>query len=709
MKIAVKLSCALFCMAMLYQIYAKQIDLNDSRVDLPWKEFKGILDKVSEPVNRPLPDSLLPSTEYLITSAVINGKVINRKAARFTVKVNIHIPQSASLKTNGWISVPIGSNQSRNSEKGVLEKAELDGIQIPLRSSEDSLSVLISKQGNHNLILSYYCQVINEEGNYKIAVSIPRAASAQLDFEVPQIHADLWVNGLKRPVQLSKNGTVFSSVVSLEEELLLRYSQIGEEFTDDDNGNQIAPKSFATSGLLVTIKENRINYQYRVDYQIWHQKRNLFSIEIPESLQIENVQGTGISEWKVEKAGKATHLRVYTTFSPERNYTINVEFNQKLKTAESQIQIPVLKVIDCNRANGYISITASEAIEVLAEDNQENLSEVEPDEIPGWLRLQNNALMQFKFTHTLYLLNLQIKRHTDVPVLVAIADEALLTGVMTEEGYSLVKYRYFIRNNHKQYLRVSMPQDWALWSALIDGEAVMPASSNTGNGILIPLKKLSKTDDGAGFTLELVYWNQQQKFQSRGKYRFEIPVIDINCQKMYGEIYLPERYQYSGFSGPVQLVKSYSNRYISDSDNRYAPVSQKQFQNIAKGLPVEIEIPKTGKPLRFTKGLTIAGEKSGLVCKYTVQNSWIRYCFGFMLWLLLPGITFLSVLSILKNRTKKGIIIKSTGTLFGLIMISIVSKLFSLSPPPISAAVFIGVLFAVLAYTGSRDRRVVTK
>ena len=228
--------------------------------------------------------------------------------------------------------------------------------------------------------------------------------------------------------------------------------------------------------------------------------------------------------------------------------------------------------------------------------------------------------MQFKFTHTLYLLNLQIKRHTDVPVLVAIADEALLTGVMTEEGYSLVKYRYFIRNNHKQYLRVSMPQDWALWSALIDGEAVMPASSNTGNGILIPLKKLSKTDDGAGFTLELVYWNQQQKFQSRGKYRFEIPVIDINCQKMYGEIYLPERYQYSGFSGPVQLVKSYSNRYISDSDNRYAPVSQKQFQNIAKGLPVEIEIPKTGKPLRFTKGLTIAGEKSGLVCKYTVQN-----------------------------------------------------------------------------------------
>ncbi|NLE01336.1 MAG: hypothetical protein GX640_15830 [Fibrobacter sp.] len=113
---------------------------------------------------------------------------------------------------------------------------------------------------------------------------------------------------MKRPVQLSKNGTVFSSVVSLEEELLLRYSQIGEEFTDDDNGNQIAPKSFATSGLLVTIKENRINYQYRVDYQIWHQKRNLFSIEIPESLQIENVQGTGISEWKVEKAGKATHL-----------------------------------------------------------------------------------------------------------------------------------------------------------------------------------------------------------------------------------------------------------------------------------------------------------------------------------------------------------------------------------------------------------------
>jgi len=74
-----------------YTVQGKNIDLKDSRVDLPWKEFKEILNKVAEPVNQPIPDTLLPATEYLITTANISGTVINRKAARFMLKVNLEI------------------------------------------------------------------------------------------------------------------------------------------------------------------------------------------------------------------------------------------------------------------------------------------------------------------------------------------------------------------------------------------------------------------------------------------------------------------------------------------------------------------------------------------------------------------------------------------------------------------------------------------
>lgn len=709
MKIAKFLFCVLLLALPVHTEKTKTIDLKDSRIDLPWKEFKEILNKASEPVNKPLPDTLLSSTDYLISNAVISGNVLNRNAARFVVKVDVIVPFSTSLKQNNWVAIPVGTTQNENSSKGVLERAELNGADIPVHTTEDNLQVLLSKAGTHTLTLIYYCPVTSEEGNYIIAFSVPRAASARLEFAIPKMRSDLWINGSKRVVNITNNNTWFNSVISLDDELIIRYSQIGEDFADEEeNGNRIVPKSFATSGLLVTIKENRINYQYRVDYQIWHQKRKTFSIQLPDSLQIENVQGAGISEWKVQHSENGTILKVSTTFAPERTYTINIEFNQKLKTAQTEVEIPVLSILDVKRQNGYLSVNASEAIEVFADEDQENVTDASPDELPEWLQMQKDVLMTYKYTGTPYQLSLKINRHKDVPVLVAIADEGLFTGIITNAGYSLVKFRYFIRNNHKQYLRVWMPEGWVLWSALIDGNAVMPASSTNGNEVLLPLKKLSKTEEGAGFVLELVYWNQQKKFGLSGKFRFETPVIDINCQKVNGEIYFPERYTFKRFKGSIQNVESYSNKYLNSSWKSDAPVAQRQFQNRIKGnaisLPVEIEIPSHGIPLRFTKSLTIAGEKSEVSCTYTKKFVWPSLLASVIVSLLIFVISFFISHSLfIRGTVRKKIIIVISG-LFGIIFLYIIALHYAVNYLSVPGIVICGLLFAALRYF-SRNRK----
>ncbi|MBN1602097.1 MAG: hypothetical protein JW915_10840 [Chitinispirillaceae bacterium] len=708
MKISTILLCVFLFALPAHAERTKTIDLKDTRIDLPWKEFKEILNKASEPVNKPLPDTLFSSTDYLISNAVINGKVLNRNAARFVVKVSVIVPLSTSLKQNNWVAIPIGTTQNDNSSKGVLERAELNGADIPVHTTEDNLQVLLSKAGTHTLTLTYYCPVTNEEGNYKIAFSVPRAASARLEFIIPKMRSDVWINGIKRVVTIKNNNTGFNSVISLEDELLIRYSQIGEDFADEENGNRIVPKSFATSGLLVTIKENRINYQYRVDYQIWHQKRKTFSILLPDSLQIENVQGAGISEWKVEHTEKGIILKVSTTFAPERTYTINIEFNQKLKTAESTVEIPVLSILDVKRQNGYLSVNASEAIEVFADEVQEKLTDASTGELPEWLQMQKDVLMTYKYTSTPYKLSLKIKRHKDVPVLVAIADEGLFTGIVTNAGYSLVKFRYFIRNNHKQYLRVSMPEGWELWSALIDGNAVMPASSTNGNEVLLPLKKLSKTEEGAGFVLELVYWNQQKKFGLNGNFRFETPVVDINCQKVNGEMYFPEKYTFKRVKGSIQNVESYSNKYLNSSWKTDAPVAQRQFQNRVKGnamsLPVEIEIPSHGIPLRFTKGLTIAGEKSEVLCTYNKKLVWPPLLATVIVSLLIFAISFFTSRSLFITRTVRNKILISISGLTGILFLYIFALYYAVNYLSVSGIVICGLLFAALRYF-SRNRK----
>lgn len=711
---------AFFCILTMFQYShgqsGKNLDLNSSRVEIPWSELSKLLDKLQQPVGRPVSDTLNPSVDYLLSSAVISGRVIDRKVARFSFEATVRVLPSGNLKKNGWVAVPLGTIGSDNSRKAVLERAQLNGTDIPIRNEKGKLEIFIPKQGLHKLRLDYFCQIHNEEGNWKLTLDLPRVAAAQMRFTIPEMKAQVWINGLERDVRRESNATRFESVVSLEEELIIRYSQTGDEFVYDMRDGKTAPKMFASTGLVMRIKENRIDYQYKVDYQIWHQKRRNFSIVIPDSLSVENVQGSGIAEWKEEKRKGGSIITVWTTFTPERNYTLQLELSKQLETTISKVSLPSLKVLDVNRESGVVAISASKSTEVFAEDSMVNLTVADQSELPDWLRSTPDILMCFKYSKTPYQMNLSVQRHKDMGVLVAIADEGSFTGIITEEGYSLVRYRYFVRNNHKQFLRVQMPSEWVLWSALIDDEAVMPASE--GKQVLIPLKKLSRIDDGAGFVMELVYWNQGTEFRGRGKVQFSTPVMDINCQKLNGVLFLPDKYYYSGFDGSLHKVERYQSSYLdkvdysSTSNVRRRKMNQNMMNRmsiqkkgkVAMSLPVAVEIPQYGKSYHLSKNLTTAGETGHFSCRYSKESGFWGYI-GSLLVLALPffGGLFISMLSF-RTKSRRSKITGAASFFISTCLFYLVFSFFSLNTAGVFGAAFLGGATAALAYLGNRNR-----
>ncbi len=714
------LSIALTCILLLLHISSAKpvhtVDLKNSRVDVPWKEFREIIDKMSKTVPAAIKDTVYPPVDYCISSARIKGTVVDRKIARFSAQVKIHVSKSRALKRNGWIAVPIGTDNSNMKTYAVYESTELNGKPIPVHSKGGQNRVLISRPGVHTLKINYYSPITSIEGNWKMALSLPHAATAHLDLLIPGSRAEVWVNGIKCNAVLLPKGTRLETAVSLDRELNIRYSLIGDGIDEGSEAVNMAPKVFASTGMLVTIKENRVSYQYRVDYQIWHQKRKKFSIALPDSLPIENVHGAGLSEWKVDQAGKGAVLIARTSFAPDRAYSLTLEFSKKLETVEASIPVPVLRVLNVNRESGCIAIQASETMEVFADDSVHNLTAIPAQELPYWLQVQKEVLMRFKYNRPPYALTLNVLRHKDMPVLVAIADEALFTGLMTRDGYTLVKFRYFIRNNHKQYLSITMPKGWTLWSALIDGNAVMPASSESSSEALIPLKKMSKTDEGTGFVLELVYWYEAKKMGLGGTISFETPVIDINCQKINGELWVPSRYQYKKFKGSIEKVKQYTSRYISSTVNnqrqsgsrRNLPMQSNTFAMGKKGramsLPVEIEVPKEGLPVRFSKKLTIAGEKGELSFSYRKHVLPLQKLIAFLIWLLTLLLAFLTGRWILENHKKQKtwpMIVISFGVLMIVVMVNIG---FNLQAPALIRTALLGVFCAVLARLGQKKR-----
>jgi hypothetical protein len=146
------------------------------------------------------------------------------------------------------------------------------------------------------------------------------------------------------------------------------------------------------------------------------------------------------------------------------------------------------------RHKGIISVEAITNVEI-NEINSKNLSPLDVSEIPDSLvsMASGPLLLSYKFLFPTYDLKLDIKKHQDVAVLVAIVEKAHFSVTFSPEGSELHRAVFQVRNTQKQYMRLTMPDKlkYDIWSIIVDNNPVKPALDESGR-VMIPLSKASK-------------------------------------------------------------------------------------------------------------------------------------------------------------------------------------------------------------------------
>jgi hypothetical protein len=313
-------------------------DLKDSRVSVPWQEFKHIIDRLSQPDTIAI-DTLYAPADYVLTSAQIKGDVIDNKSARFTALVDITALPGQTLKQNGWIAVRLGPLNST----AILKEASVGGKPLPLYNENNEYRILLSKAGAYSISLTYYCGIASTEGTSSITLPVPATLAASLDFTIPNINADITINGAKAIAEKTGGGVHVRTAISIVHGLQIDYTPLGALQEGGEDTARITPRVYAATGLLVDIRENMIRYRYRIDYQIWHKKLSSFAIALPDTFAIEEVEGAGIAQWKVERQEGKPVLSVQTNFTPEKEYSLSVQFSRKLETKADRIAVPPLR------------------------------------------------------------------------------------------------------------------------------------------------------------------------------------------------------------------------------------------------------------------------------------------------------------------------------------------------------------------------------
>ena len=247
-------------------------------------------------------------------------------------------------------------------------------------------------------------------------------------------------------------------------------------------------------------------------------------------------------------------------------------------------------------------------------------------------------LFGFSFTRP-PALSVTIARHESIELLSTLIDEVQASSVFIEDGIELTKMKLWLRNNTRQYLKVTLPKGALLTHSLIDGQPIRPALTGDGGeeALLFPLRQSERLGAdstrthvvGAGETLSAIsnfYYSDPGAWRS---------ILDNNREALGDERDLREGQvlRIPMKAGTVQETSfvvelAYKRRHDKLGVLGREGLSLPSFDVDAMQVTWHLYLPEAVSPLKFSANLTqysaIRYDPFRRVRDYLRNALWIR-------------------------------------------------------------------------------------
>jgi hypothetical protein len=555
------------------------------------------------------------------------------------------------FKEHGWTKIPLVS-----SAVGLVDvKVNRGTSYIVMKSGKYYL--MIDRPGRYSLEIEFLIKASREReygpGSFKFD-TVP-APISQFEFTIAESDLQIFIEpSIKIEQKKDQNKTVAWAVMPNTSAVSVRWTKAlpKEEITQV----KLTPKLYADIATHISIGEGVMRAESVVNYSILQSEVSTFTLNLPEDVNLLNVRGQELRDWKVSQKEGHKRLDVFLNFGIKGKYQLAISYERDIGEGSVVATVPELKVVGVERETGYVGVAATTNVE-LEINKSEGVTVIDTKQLPStiWGRSLNPILLAFKYLGHPYGITIDVTRHEELPVLVAAVDSTEYITLYTEEGKTLTQAIYQVRNNVKQFLRLVLPEEATLWSSFVGGKPVKPAKDKKGN-VLIPLEKSKlQGEDLRQFSVEIVYLNESKKMKFLGgSLKLELPKVDIPSSQVYWSVYFPYEYSYYFADGDMKQIKRHHGLYnpvkrsmkgrlqaVSDQVGqqymgRSETFSVNEGRSMNKGmLPIKITIPHQGELMRFSKLLVTGDESPWIKLRYTKISKYIIKAFWLLIWLLI--------------------------------------------------------------------------
>jgi hypothetical protein len=480
----------------------------DGWVVLPVNEYTALRHAAfpleAEPVAPPV-EATLSRIDYDLK---VDGDLASGEA-RLTVDV---------IK-DGWVRLALPSGL-------MVREAKLDGRQVtlltrPAEKGPGGADLLLSKTGRSILTLKIVAPVSTVAGTDILQLPISNSAVS---------HAT---------IELTRQGVA----VHITGGLLLEHSELtsGSRWVANGHGTEALTFAWrrkvddqrATQPLrlrgavtqLVGLGEDTTQLNAEVYVEVLQGLASEIHVLLPEQFTVNQVSGAMVADWD----NTARELTV-SFIEPVQN-TVRFTVSGELRLPRSgKLDVPLLRLPAAERETGGVAVEVLGAGEI--KDRQANgLEEAEAAELGQLISSrQSPSLIAFRLQpaegKSLRTLSLNVARYTPQAVLTANIEEADYSTLVTADGKMLVQSRFAVRNNQRNFLKLSLPANAILWSASVAGRPVRPGRAPDGS-LLLPLEKTRSGDEAPAFVVEVSYLDQTPAWSDRGHIRISLVAVDL--------------------------------------------------------------------------------------------------------------------------------------------------------------------------------------
>jgi hypothetical protein len=509
-------------------------------------EYKTLRAKAYPPEREPEPPPVEATLSRVDYDLQVNGEFASGRA-NLTIDV---------LK-DGWVRVPIPAGL-------LVREAKLDGKSVSLVSgpaagkSGTQLSAVLSHPGRSTLVLDIAIPIAANAGEESISLPPSASGVTRAALELPRQGVDIRLTG----------GLLSDRSETPKANRWVVYATGNSPLTfswkrkTEDHRAELPLRLRGSLTQLLGLGEDSASLSAEVNLEIAQGLAREVKLEVPPQITVNQVLGASVADWE-SKSGELT----VTFLEPVDQSARFVITGETRLPRDGNIEIPLLRLLNAERISGGAAVEVLGAGEIkdVKTLGFENADASDLGELVA--NRQSPSLAAFRLrageANQPRSLTLNVARYDQQAVLLANVEEARYRVLLSKEGKTLVQARYAVRNNQRNFVKITLPPGATLWSAALAGQPVRPGRAPDGS-LLLPLEKskagAGSADDPPEFAVEIVYLTPGTTWNDKGKARIALPALDLPVSRTGLQVYYPPLFRVTSEPG-IFHTESYADPF----------------------------------------------------------------------------------------------------------------------------------------------------